>query len=260
MPLIAVINKSTMVKDADVQTMCQAIQQQVNLHVLPAFNLKATTVSFYPDATKVPGYAWTINIIDDDTSVPGALGFHEETSDDKFTGYIMAKPILDNGGTVMVFDPKNPGQYTVSGTLSHEVIETIGDRFTTTYNDCGDVSWCHELCDPVEQIGYGVKVGDVEVAVSDFVFESFFNQYATKAINGPFNYLDSVQKPFQILQGGYAITRKGGPGTETQTFGPAMAEWRKACKQKAFSRGARRAGLDKQRGLWARLIIWLKSS
>lgn len=241
--LIAVVNKSTLVKDAEVQVMCQAIQKQLDLHVLPAFNLKSAHCTFYPATKPVPGHAWTINLIDDDTSVPGALGYHEETQSDKIVGYIMAKPILDNGGVVMAFDPTNPGQYTVSGTLSHEVIETVGDRATNQFDDNGAVSWCHELCDPVEQIGYGVEVNGVQIAVSDFVFESFFNPYATKAVNGPFNYLNTLQKPFTLLPGSYCIQRTGGPGTETQVFGSEMPNWRLATKQAAFSRGGRRANL-----------------
>ena len=34
-------------------------------------------------------------------------------------------------------------------------------------------SWCQEMCDPVEQIGYGVMVNGVNVSVSDFVFPTF---------------------------------------------------------------------------------------
>lgn len=237
--LIAITNNSTLVKDADLDTICQAIQIQLDLHVLPAWNLKAGTISFYADATKVPGYAWNISVIDDDTQVPGALGFHQEETSGKIDGFIMAKPILDNGGSVLTFDPKNPGNYTVSGTISHEAIETIGDRFTNCYYDCGGTSWCGELCDPVEQIGYGIMVGTQNVAVSDFVFPNFFNPYAKLPESSPLNYLKTVKEPFTILAGGYAIERTGGPGTEQQVFSETYPAWKKELKKKSFTRANR---------------------
>jgi len=243
--LIAVINQSTLVTNDQVNTMCQAIQIQLNLHALSAWNLKAGTVKFYADLNAVPGHSWTIYIIDNDAQVAGALGFHQEETSGKIDGYIMAEPILTNGGAALAFDASNPGQYTVSATLSHEVLEAIGDRFTNCYFDNGEVSWCAELCDPVEQIGYGIMVGTTNVAVSDFVFPSFFNPDAALAINGPYNYLKSLTEPFSILPGGYAIVRTGGPGTEQQIFGATMPDWRKAMKKAAFSRAARRVNYQK---------------
>lgn len=236
--LIAVVNESTLVSNADVATMCEAIQLQLDLHFLPAWNLKSGTVKFYADKTQVPGYAWIIYVIDTDAQVEGALGFHQEVGD-KINGYIMCQPILSNGGAVLAFDAKNPGQYTVSATLSHEVLETVNDRFTNNFSDNGSTSWCNEMCDPCEQVGYGILVGTTNVSVSDFCFPNFFNPQAT-ATNAPFNYLKTFTGPFQILAGGYAIQRTGGPGTETQTFGEAMPQWRRDTKKKAFSRGGRR--------------------
>lgn len=237
--LIAVTNESTMVTNADVQTMCQAIQIQLDLHVLPAFNLKAGTIKFYADKTKVPGYAWLIHIIDTDAQVQGALGFHQEETNGKVDGFIMCQPILSNGGDILAFDPSNPGKYTVSATLSHEVIETVGDRYTNCFFDNGTTSWCGELCDPVEQIGYPLMVGTTNVSVSDFVFPAFFNPYAKLPDNAPFNYLNTLKAPFTMLAGGYSIQRTGGPGTESQVFGEAMPQWRRDMKKASFARAYR---------------------
>ncbi len=238
--LIAVVNKSSLVSDADVSLMCRAIQKQLDLNFLPAWNLKAATIKFYPSTVTAPGYAWVVNMIDDDTSVPDALGFHSETTGDRIEAFIMCKPVLSNGGVALEFDPSNPGRYSVSATLSHEVLEMIMDRFTNTFCDNGNTSWCQEMCDPVEQIGYGIMVDGINVAVSDFVFPSFFNQYATLAANAPFNYLNTLKAPFTILAGGYAIQRTGGAGTETQVFGEAMPMWRREMKMKKFARAGRR--------------------
>jgi hypothetical protein len=237
--LIAVINESTLVTNAQCDFMCQAIQIQLNLHFAPAWNQKSIPIKFYPNKNLVPGYAWLIHIIDNDAQVADALGFHEEDTNDKIDGYIMCQPILSNGGSVLTFDPANPGQYSVSATLSHEVLETFMDRFTNVFCDNGNVSWCQEMCDPVEQIGYGITVNGINVSVSDFVFPNFFNPYATLPQNAPLNYLNTLTAPFAILPGGYAIQRTGGPGTETQVFGETMPQWRRDTKKKNFSRSSR---------------------
>lgn len=234
--LISIVNQSSLVKDADVETMCAAIQKQMVLQVAPAWNQLPPTIHFYSSASAAPGYSWVVYVIDNDTSIPGALGFHTETND-KIDGYIMCQPILSNGGTTMAFDPANPGQYTVSGTLSHECIEMFGNRFCGDVADNGSVSWAKELCDPVEQVGYGVN----GVSVSDFVFPSFFNPNATLPQNAPYNFLNSLTAPFTILPGGYAIQRTGGPGTETQVFGEAMPQWRRDMKTGKFSRASKRS-------------------
>ncbi len=249
--LIAVVNRSSMVKNYDVQLMCEAIQIQLNLHVLPAWGLKSGTVQFYADEKKVPNWAWIIYIIDSDAQVQGALGYHEEVND-KIDGYIMCQPVLSNGGAVLAFDKSNPGQYTVSGTLSHEVIEAVGDRYTNCFYDNGSVSWCGELCDPVEQIGYGINVNGTEVAVSDFVFPSFFNPLAKLPQNAPLNYLNTLTQPFTMLPGGYSIQRDGGPGTEIQVFGKQMPKWRKEMKKAEFSRAGR---VIKKTGGWIKKLF-----
>lgn len=245
--LIAVTNQSSMVSDVDVATMCQAIQVQLNLHFLPAWRLTAVQIKFYPKGTAIPGYAWVLNVIDSDASVPGALGYHTEASD-KIDGYIMAQPVLTNGGVPLVFDPSNPGRYTVSATLSHEVLETVADRFVNLYADNGNTSWAVEVCDPVENASYGITVNGVSVAVSDFVFPAFFNQQAN-AGNAPFSYLKSVAGPFALASGGYAVVRTGGPGTEQQIFGETMPNWRKEMKRAQFSRASKRGC---QVSLWKR--------
>lgn len=235
MPLIAIVNNSTLVSNADLQIIAKAIQIQLDLHVLPAWNLKAATVSFYADATKVPGYAWVVYVIDNDAQVEGALGYHEENAD-RIVAYVMAEPILSNGGTAYAYDASNPSQYTVSATMSHEICEAMGDRFAGTFcvgptNSSGSNLYCLELADAVEDNSYPINVDGYAIACSNFLYPSWFNPQGN-ASNMPFDYLKVLSAPFSMIPGGggYIITATldgEGEVTAQHTFGEKVPAWRK---------------------------------
>lgn len=237
--LIAVINESTLVKDSDIDTMTKAIQVQLNLHVLPAWNMKSATIQFYADKTKVPGYAWIINMLDNSTQA-GALGYHS-LDNDKVDAFIFAAPVLQNGGAIMAYDSSNPNQYLVSATLSHEVCEMIGDRFANGFVVGADNAtlYCQELCDPVEDGTYAIPMDGVQVGVSNFVFPSWFNPEATKTINAPFDYMKKLSAPFTMTSGGYMIVAtisNEGQVTSQQHFGENMPQWRQEYINNEFYR------------------------
>jgi hypothetical protein len=227
--LIAVINQSTMVNNIDVNTMCQAIQIQLSLHVLPAYNMKAATVTFYADKTKVPGYAWVISVLDNSTQA-GALGYHSEDND-KVDGYIFAQPVLSNAGVVL-YDTNNPQNVSVASVLSHEICEMVGDRFANAWVDGPAIAqgseYAQELCDPVEGDSYAITVNGAKVSVSNFIFPSWFNPEAT-TVNLPFDYLGKLKAPFTMTPGGYMIVRQS--GTVSQVFGEEMPEWKREVKR-----------------------------
>jgi hypothetical protein len=234
--LIAVVNESSLVKNEEVDIMCQAIQIQIDSQFAPAWNQKSIPVKFYTNAAEIPEYAWTIHVIDNDKQINQVLGYHEELSD-KIIGYVICQPILSNGGVVLEYDPANESQYTVSATLSHEILETIGNCYTNCWYDTGTTLICAEVADPVEQIGYGIMIGNINVSVSDFILSSFFNPNATLATNGPFNYLNTLTAPFTMLAGGYWIQRIG--DVESQVFGESMPQWRRDVKITQYLRSSR---------------------
>lgn len=235
--LIAVINESTMVSNNDCDLMAKAIQIQLNLHVLPAWNVKAGTITFYPDKTKVPGWAWVVSILDN-PDVANALGYHDETND-AVDGFIFCQPVLSNGGVVL-YDHVHPQNVSVSSVLSHEVCEMVGDRFANGWQDNGNTSYAQELCDPVQGDSYAIVVSGVSVSVSNFIFPSFFNPEAKTPVNMPFDYLKKLTAPFTMSKGGYLIYRTGGPGTEQQVFGETMPAWQVEMKKMEFSRFSQR--------------------
>lgn len=230
--LIALINESTLVSNADCNTMAAACQIQLNLHVAPAWNQKAPTITFYADKTKVPGYAWVVNMLDNSTQA-GALGYHS-LDNDLVDAFIFAQPVLSNGGTTMVFDPKNPSQYTVSATTSHEICEMFGDRFANGFSVGTQISqgnlYAQELCDPVENDSYPITVNGVEIAVSNFIFPSWLNPEAVPSKNMPFDYMKKLSAPYTMDAGGYMIVASlsnEGQVTSEHIFSESVPQWKR---------------------------------
>jgi|SRR5271166_714055 len=241
--LIALINESTLIDNADCNTMAEAIQVQLDLHVLPAWNMKSATIKFYADKTTVPGYAWVVNMLDNSTQA-GALGYHS-LDNDKVDAFVFAQPVLTAGGAILIFDPANPGQYTVSATLSHEICEMVGDRFANGFSLGPQISqgnlYAQELCDPVENDSYGITINGVQVSVSNFVFPAWFNSEATDK-NMPFDFLKKLTTSFSMDTGGYMIIAtmsNEGQLTSRAKFGDAMPQWRRDMKMSEWSRVAR---------------------
>lgn len=238
--LIAVINESSLISNAQVQLMCSAIQIQLNLHFLPAWNMKSATVQFYSDATKVPGYAWVVSMLDNSTQA-GALGYHS-LDNDKVDAFIFAEPVLQNGGAVMIYNPSNPTQYLVSATLSHEICEMIGDRYINTFCVGPQISegnlYCMEMCDAVEDGSYSVLVDGYSIGVSNFLYPSYFNQEAVLPTNAPLDYMNKLTHPFTMTSGGYMIvaTFSNEGQVTAQKFGETMPAWRKDYIKSEFYR------------------------
>lgn len=238
--LIAVINQSTLVTNDQVATMVAAIQIQLDLHVLPAWNMGQITITFYADQTQVPGTAWVVNMLDDATQA-GVLGYHTVYSD-VVDAFVFAREIFNHGGTAMVFDPNNPGQYTVSATLSHEVCEMVGDVFANSFSlgpqiEQGNL-YAQELCDPVENNSYAIEVNGQQIAVSNFIYPQWFNQEATLK-DAPFDYLNKLIAPFTMDVGGYMIVasmNNEGQVTSRAAFGEKMPQWKQDLKKAEWYR------------------------
>lgn len=132
----------------------------------------------------------------DDADQAGELGDHELDSG-KPTGRIFVKTILDSGGTM------TEGPNSVSSVISHEACEIGGDPYANWWSDfpSGDLV-ALEACDPVEDESYKASNG---VALSNFVGPRWFRDGP-----GPFDWLKTRTKPFQVSGGGYIILRDEG--------------------------------------------------
>ena len=215
MTTIAVINLSTLVSDADCLLMTKACQLQLTKHAAPLLQRKTWTVKFYKKGTVPPVDAFPMVILDDPDQA-GALGYH--TTDDKGNpwGRVFAAPVLNNGGTTL------KGSLSVSGVLSHEVLELFGDYNVNLWADKYDgTEVAVELCDPVEADCYDVLVGKVNVSVSNFVLDEWFDAFQSE---GKFDYMGTVKAPLTMSSGGYTIVRDLSTGKTSAVWGSKEAE------------------------------------
>ena len=254
---IAIVNNSSMVSSADAATMTQACQIQNTQHMAPTWNQLPATINFYADQSQVPASAWLISIIDSESDVPDALGYHT-VSNDHITGYIMCQPVLQNGGVVLC-DPNNPQNVSVASVLSHEVCEAFADRYCNFWADGTPISqgssYALEVCDSVEDVSYVVVVNGQNVSVSDFVLPTFFDQTYTAA-DGQLDYCNKLSTCFTMTSGGYMVVRNA-PGTEQQIFGREMPQWKQIMKSKSDRFGKRKHKMD---SFWIKLWKWFINS
>ena len=228
--LIAIVNQSTLVSDADAATMTQAVAAQVRFDAAPLWERAPAAVIFYTDPKGVPPTAHGIAIVDTIQDQPkGVLGYHTEDHGGKLWGVVAAKPELDNGGTVMT------GDWSVSTVLSHEVLEMFVDPNCNLWaNDGKGSAYSFEVCDPVEAPSYTIS----GVSVSNFVTPSWFDPLAPAGAQ--LDKLGHLTAPFSILKGGYVVYESA--GKEQQKYGDEFPEWRKEMKAGPAARTQRRVG------------------
>jgi len=226
--LIAILNQSSLVSDADAATMTQAVATQVRLDAAPLWDRIPAAVVFYTDPAAVPATAHGITIVDTIQHQPrGVDGFHTEAEGGKLWGVVAAKPELDNGGQVTT------GDWSVSSVLSHEVLEMFVDPNCNLWaSDGKGTSYSYEVCDPVEAPSYTVN----GVSVCNFVTPAWFDPMAPATAQ--FDKMRQLTKPLSILRSGYVVYESG--GQEHQEFGEAFPEWRKQMKAGPAARARRR--------------------
>jgi hypothetical protein len=185
-----VINHSSKLSNAQLQTLCSAIKTQLDRDGAPFWGSTAE-FNFGP---AVAGHA-KLGVFDN-SDQPGALGWHDD---------------VNNQVTIEIFYIGTLAD--VGVTISHEMLETIGDynANTTVPGIAPDGRACTyftENCDPVESDVYQINGIDV----SNFVTPAWFQ--ITQAVGTPdgrFDFLKNTTKPFDIDRGGYMeISYDGG--------------------------------------------------
>jgi|ERR1700693_1336851 len=187
---IAVINASTALTDHQVESAVPDLQTQVHRDFASAWGVDAD-ITFVPKGAKPAPGAWWIVILDSSDQA-GALGYHDLTKEGLPLGKVFALSDIQNGY-----------QWTV--TASHELLEMLADpdinltAFVQT-NATSGVLYAYEVCDACEADAFGYRIG--KTLVSDFVYPAWFESFRTKG-STQFDYGKHIQKPFDLLKGGY---------------------------------------------------------
>jgi hypothetical protein len=187
MPTICVINQTTVISDAQLAPVVQALAIQINRDVNKFWGLTAWLVQVFKGQS-VPAGAWQL-ILRDVSDDASAEGYHTETAEGFPIGYSFPKTNMNDGVDWRI-------------TLSHELVEIRIDPWTT-YSAQGVINGktvfrALEGGDPCEDDRFAYKIGDVPV--SDFVTPKYFED-SSKI--GPFDFAGHIQKPGQLLTNGY---------------------------------------------------------
>lgn len=177
---IAIVNESTVITDEQLGPIVAALQIQVTRDFAPAYGVSATLEFFYKP-NPLPPDAWVIAVLDDSDQA-GALGYHDLTKTGQPLGKVFAKTDVKYGDSVSV-------------TLSHELLEMLGDPFINLCIQADDnLIYAYEVGDPVEADALGYQINGVQV--SDFVLPAYFEASSEKAAQTDFtNHLNGRRAP-----------------------------------------------------------------
>lgn len=158
---------------------------------------------------------------------PNALGFHDDVA-----GVIFARVLWQGDDT--------------SITLSHEILEMLGDRTCDQYDPLGNGSkQAHEVCDRVEVDSY-IEVGQIgtdimSVRVSNYLYPSAFVPNST----GPWDRMGRLTTWDGQTPGGYMLVQAP-DGSITDVYADTMEGAENAARKMKIkgSRVARRLELD----------------
>jgi hypothetical protein len=213
---ITLVNQSTVISDAEVETIAEACNRQLQKDVAAAWGISTPlTVTTKPDSSSYPFF-----FVDEIPEAPGALAYHYVQDSGVPAGKIGVKVTQQAGDSV-------------SSATSHEAVELQCDIF------CGSWSYSNRLrclvateaCDPVQSQSYTIAVGGSAIEVSNFVTPYYF---ADNALGNPVDQLGKLKGPFEIAHGGYQIQMKG--GAVHNVFGAEVSPALKAAKEVSHGR------------------------
>lgn len=222
--VVAILNQSTVLSDANVKAALPAMQVQVSRDFAPIWGIDAQLV-FIPAGSPVPSGAWQLIVLNDSDQA-GALGYHL-LHDGIPRGFVFANT-----------DIKNGLQWTV--TFSHELLEMLLDPFVFStvlvegphrFMGTSGSILAQEVADATEADQYAYKItvpaaGSMpayNVLVSDFVTPAWFGAPAPSAGypagSGKYDFCGKCSAPFQLLPGGYigVYDFRGGMGWTQKT-------------------------------------------
>jgi hypothetical protein len=230
MPQIAVINESTTAANRQIQAMLQALTSQWNVDLKSIWGVDSATFTFLRNGQAPPGGAWWVVFLDDSDQAD-ALAYHDLTNEGLPISKVFVRSILADNAILSVG-------------ASHEICEMAVDPWlNSAYQDSNGVFWAGEICDPVEDDGYGYEINGIRV--TDFVTPDWFVHLHTA---GPVDFKQHASTAFHVPTGGYAQKFEPQQGW-VQVTGAAAAKSKRA----VAARGTRRERRARRDGIkWKR--------
>lgn len=153
MPNIYVVNESTVVSDADLQTWTAAVQKQITNDVAPFWGVSATLLTV-PKGSPAPSGEWWM-VVHDDSDRAGDLGYHDLGDRGQPMGKVFARTTMNDGwGT----------RDSTSRVLSHEIIELLVDPNLVRMIELEDGQYQVEVCDPFSSPANSYSIDNVLVS------------------------------------------------------------------------------------------------
>ena len=195
---IWVVNAATVSLGVDFNAMVAATQIWLDVYHNPAWGIACKLRT----GGTPPAGAWVVTLVDLDTTVRGALGYHAITNGVPY-GRVLVQTTLGYGEPVSVV-------------LGHEVGEILADPHVNLLASTPTgVIHAVENCDAVEDTDFKIN----GIVMTNFQYPAWFEAGNTK---GPYDAMKLCKAPFQLLKGGYSNIYTN--GVWSQIFGSQEAE------------------------------------
>jgi hypothetical protein len=203
----------------------EALSVQIQRDFAPAWGVEDATVTVNGRGDKIHFF--------DNAHARDGYGYHEVDPQGQPYAHVAAEASLHAGNTWV------SGTDAISASASHEVLEMLGDPWANEWCFDGNAKlWSREVCDPVQEDIYTIRVGQIEVTVSNFVLPAYFNP----AADGPYDYLGVLTKPFTLAKGGYGVWDRATADHDAYGrhvvahFDPDTPAWREKQKRTGYGR------------------------
>lgn len=235
-PTVAFINATTVLSDAQISPVVQALQVAISRDFAPIWGKPATLVQVAKGKTPPAGSWWMVLM--DTSDVAGALGYHDITTQDLPLGKIFVKTTMDDGAAWSVC-------------AAHELEEALVDPFINGAEQNADgIFYAREVNDAVEDDSLAYEINGVKI--SDFVTPKWFDPSALPGEQ--MDFCRHLSKPFELAPGGYIGVLD--PNNPTGGWGIITAD--KSSKTLLSSRapvGSRRDKRRTPRSQWVRSTV-----
>jgi hypothetical protein len=187
---IACINKARADLEVDFDRMIRALQTFLDECFTPVWRTPARLVK----SRKELAGAWTLVFLDDADRAE-LFGYHKLMKNGLPLAKVFVKQSLKDCEPISVV-------------ACHELAEMLVDPADNLWSlgpKPKQRLYAYEVCDPVEQEQFKLD----GIAMSDFVYPAYF-QRLRKFKSVQFDYLKRIDRPFQVLPGGYTVVRTRG--------------------------------------------------